>query len=127
MNLPRAYWCHVTHPDDSPCAVKPGDWTTEAPGQVLDWIRDSVRETFPALDRDAFGRAWAWLGDHHGAAAAVRELRRGRPYVHALSSPAGTYTWTAHLVSVLPVLDLCPNSPSRAHELTPRGAAAPPP
>jgi hypothetical protein len=114
MTLPRTYWCHAAPPGSLPSSPPPGDWTTNAPGLALDWMRDSVRETFPALDRESFGRAWAWLGDHQGVDVAVRKLRRGRPYSYALNTAAGTYTWTAHLVSVLPLADRCTNPTTTA-------------
>ncbi|GAA1188191.1 hypothetical protein GCM10009578_031810 [Streptomyces rhizosphaericus] len=107
MTLPRAFWCHV---DYAGCSVENAvvsGITTPLPGRALAWMRQAVREVVPALDRDSFCAAWAWLGDHHGEGIAVRELRSGRPYAFEVSTPEGCWRWRAHLVSVLPLADAC--------------------
>ncbi|MGA5047714.1 hypothetical protein [Streptomyces arboris] len=118
--LPRAYWCHADVDGTAPHPLPvPADLLTTAPGPAVTWVRESVRWLTPRLDRDAFHRAWAWLGDHRGAEAAVQTLRRGQPYAYELGTHAARWRWTAYPVSVLPSpLPLChlPNEhPVRSH------------
>ncbi|MFJ8402694.1 hypothetical protein ACIQ9K_19730 [Streptomyces microflavus] len=98
--LPRAYWCHADVDGTAPDPI-PADLLTTAPGPAVTWIRESVRWLTPRLDRDAFHRAWAWLGDHRGADVAVQTLRRGQLYAYELDAPAARWRWTAYPVSVL--------------------------
>lgn len=111
MTLPRTYWCHADLTGDPGPAGPPDDMTTMAPGQAIDWMRESVRSLTPRLDRPTFHRVWAWLGDHRGVDAAVRELRRGRQYAFELVTPIGTWKWTVYPVSALPVIETS-NDPS---------------
>ncbi|CAM5550910.1 hypothetical protein ACTFBT_16610 [Streptomyces microflavus] len=98
--LPRAYWCHADVDGTTPDPI-PADLLTTAPGPAVTWIRESVRWLTPRLDRDAFHRAWAWLGDHRGADVAVQTLRRGQLYAYELDTSAARWHWTAYPVSVL--------------------------
>lgn len=112
--LPRAYWCHADV-DGGPFRPAPEGLVTTAPGPAVTWTRESVGWLTPRLDRDAFHRAWAWLGDHRGAEAAVQTLRRGQPYAYELDAPDALWRWTAYPVSVLPgPLPLC-HLPTRHH------------
>lgn len=114
--LPRAYWCH-TDVDGGPYRPAPEGLLTPEPGPAVAWMRESVRGMTPRLDRDTFHRAWAWLGDHRGAAVAVQALRRGQLYAYELDTPAARWRWTAYPVSVLPLpLDHLPiEPPVRSH------------
>ncbi|MEW2066174.1 hypothetical protein [Streptomyces sp. NPDC007346] len=80
------------------------------------WIGESVRWLTPRLGHDAFHRAWAWLGDHRGAEAAVRAMRRGQPYAYELEAPDARWRWTIYPVSVLPLHHRLPTEPPvRSH------------
>lgn len=103
MSLPRVYWCHADVTDSPWPPGPPADLVTQAPGQALTWMRESVRELTHRLDRPTFHLVWAWLGDHRGVEAAIRELRRGRPYGYAVVTPVGKWSWTARPVSTLSV------------------------
>ncbi|MYV58552.1 hypothetical protein GTW37_02040 [Streptomyces sp. SID4931] len=67
----------------------------------------------PGLDHDTRRRARAWLGDRRSAEAALRSLRRGQGYAYELRAPDGTWRWTAHPVSALPLLPT--DQPPRSH------------
>ncbi|MFI7291024.1 hypothetical protein ACIBRY_30910 [Streptomyces anulatus] len=111
-SLPRTYWCHADV-DHAPAAGPPDDLCTTAPGPAVAWMRASVRRLTPRLDRDSWHRAQVWLGDRRSAEAVVESLRRGQGYAYELSTPDGTWRWTAYPVSALPLLPT--DQPLRSH------------
>ncbi|MFI9582653.1 hypothetical protein ACIHCQ_12565 [Streptomyces sp. NPDC052236] len=115
MRLTRAYWCHIDQVCEVPTTGPLDDITTTVSAQAVDWVRESVRSLTPRLDRETFDRVWAWLGNHRGAEAAIRELRRGRPYAFELATPIGRWTWTAHPVFVLPIIGTGPDRDAASH------------
>lgn len=119
--LPRTYWCHRDYGEPGPALPEPLSETTPYPGRAIVWMRDAVREALSELDRPTFAVAWAWLGDHQGAEAAVQELRQGKPYTFSISTAAGRWSWSVYPVSLLPVIEPCANSTSLHRELTPTG------
>ncbi|MFD7016679.1 hypothetical protein [Streptomyces sp. NPDC059928] len=134
MTLPRTYWCHLDRSTQVPAGDQPQSLSTIAPGQAVAWIRESVRDLIPGLDRETFADAWSWLGNHPAVEMAVRDLRRGRPYGFALATDSEAWTWTVHPVSVLPLAERCANTTAGDRQLEPvgfqprpRGPAAPAP
>lgn len=125
--LPRTYWCHVDYNGSLSAGRPPNDITTEAPGQAVEWVRESVRAISTSLDRETFHSVWGWLGNHRAVEAAVVELRRGKPYTFTTATSAGRWTWTAYAVSVLPAIETCCNSARRRRQLAPAGAIGGPP
>lgn len=102
--LPRTYWCHTDHHGTGAEPLPPDDLVTDSPGLAVEWVRESVRGISASLDRKTFHVIWAWLGDHRAVQAAVIELRRGKPYVFALTGETAAWKWTAYPVSVLPLM-----------------------
>jgi len=47
------------------------------------------------------------LGGHRALDAAVVGLRRGQPYVFAVSAPEGAWSWAVRPVSALPMAKEC--------------------
>ncbi|MFE0055422.1 hypothetical protein [Streptomyces sp. NPDC059003] len=127
MTLPRTYWCHIDLPGHVPAAPHPQGVSTTAPGQAVEWIRESVRDLIPGLDRETFAGVWSWLGNHPAREVAIRDLRRGRPYVFTLTTDTGTWTWTAHPVSVLPLAERCVSTAVSSRQLEPVGSHSKPP
>lgn len=117
--LSRTYWCHRDYVGPSREFLEPLSASTPYPGRAIVWMRESVREALSELDRPTFAVAWAWLGDHQAAGAAVQELRQGRPYTFTIPTAAGGWSWSAYLVSVLPVIEPCPNSARSKRQLAP--------
>lgn len=105
LTLPRTYWCHLDLKGVTVDGAAP-DLMALTAAEALDWIRQGVRAMVAELEREEFGRAWAWLGDHRGAETVRRELRAGRPYAHTERSALRTWTWSAHPVRPLQTLDL---------------------
>lgn len=122
--LPRTYWCHAALDSPAPGSEPPIDITTEAPGQAIEWVRESVRAISPLLDRETFHIVWGWLGDHRAVRAAVVDLRRGKPYTFTVPTLTGRWTWVASPVSVLPIVNRC--SASSRRQLGPSAAIAGP-
>ncbi|MEV7085913.1 hypothetical protein AB0O07_08465 [Streptomyces sp. NPDC093085] len=116
--LPRAFWGHVDFVGDSPLAEPLNNLTTTAPGTAVNWVRESVRQLSPTLDRETFHYVWGWLGDHRAVNAAVLSLRRGTPYGFALETSIGLWTWSVRPVSVLPAIDTCSKRPWTEGELS---------
>ncbi|MEV7423906.1 hypothetical protein [Streptomyces sp. NPDC091212] len=116
--LPRMFWGHVGFVGDSPLAEPLDDVATTAPGSAVDWVRESVRELSPTLDRQTFHFVWGWLGDHRAVDAAVLDLRRGMPYGFSLGTSIGLWTWSVYPVSVVSVIDCCPNCSASSYGLT---------
>ncbi|MGW6454858.1 hypothetical protein ACWF94_02865 [Streptomyces sp. NPDC055078] len=104
--LPRAYWCHadLTSAPFRPYGP-PRDLITTAPGEAVEWLCDSVRAVVPWREWPLCHGIPGRLGHHRTVRAAVRELRRGRPYDFGLMTPAGGCVWTIRPVSVLPTAD----------------------
>lgn len=127
MTLPRSFWCHADYVGPVVDNLTPKGTLTVDPGRAITWMREEARDIATGLDRGSFGVLWAWLGDHQGAGAAVHELGCARPYVFCLQAEQGSWAWTAHLVSVLPVVDSCAVSARLPRELAPSGAIRPPP
>ncbi|BDM67507.1 hypothetical protein HEK616_09940 [Streptomyces nigrescens] len=125
--LPRSYWCHRDFDGPGRGRLELQSMTTPYPGRAVTWMRESVRDALTGLDRPTFGIAWAWLGNHQASGAAIRELRQGRPYTFTLPAPDGHWTWSAHPVSVLPVIETCANAPSSRQQLVPAHANGDPP
>lgn len=125
--LPRTYWCHRAFDRPGRERRDPQSMTTPYPGHAITWMRESVRDALVDLDRPTFEIAWAWLGDHQASGTAVRELRQGRPCAFVLSTSDGCWTWRAYPVSVLPVVETCPNSSSVPGQLVPAHATGGPP
>lgn len=107
MRLPRVYWCHLDHRGAARLEAGLQGFTASTPGPAVDWMRESARDLSPALDRDAFARMWAWLGDHRAVDAGVKGLRQGASYEFTVTTDTGVWTWTVHRVSVLPLVDRC--------------------
>ncbi|MET8683600.1 hypothetical protein ABZV77_05235 [Streptomyces sp. NPDC004732] len=107
MTLPRTYWCHFDHAHKGAPQPDVQGLSTEAPGEAVSWIRESVRDLVPTLAPETFDVAWSWLGNHPAVHAAVRELRRGKPYQFALKAGADFWTWTVYPVSRLPLAEMC--------------------
>ncbi|MFJ4689310.1 hypothetical protein [Streptomyces sp. NPDC088789] len=102
--LPRAYWCHADQVVPGSIRIPLSSLTTTAPGEAVEWVRESVRTVAPLLDREDFHSMWGWLGDHRAMDVAVVALRQGRPYAFTTATPGdGLLTWTASPVSVLPL------------------------
>lgn len=51
---PRTYWCHIDHDCRRPTGGPREDITTAAPGQAVEWVRESVRAISPTLGRETF-------------------------------------------------------------------------
>ncbi|MEU0839474.1 hypothetical protein ABZ370_08380 [Streptomyces sp. NPDC005962] len=109
--LPRAYWCHADYLGPSAGRGVAEDRTTAFPGHAITWMRQAVREVTPHLEAEPFAVAWAWLGNHERAGTAVHDLRSGRPYAFEVRTPNARWKWTAHLVSVLPVVETTTTNP----------------
>lgn len=116
--LPRAYWCHVNYTGSSNEPTTPAGYTTEFPGRALSWVRKSVRDMEPVLERAPFEAARARLGDHQGTSEAIRDLRTGTPYEFELNTSTDHWRWTAHLVSVLPLVGNCTDRACPTEEMT---------
>lgn len=127
MTLPRSFWCHVDYVDPAVDGLTPQSALTPYPGHAVTWLRESVRDIAPQLDRESFASAWAWLGDHQGVGVATYELRCGRPYGFRLQAEIHRWMWTAHLVTVLPVVDPCLVSTPPPCEFASCVAIRPPP
>ncbi|MBT2366156.1 hypothetical protein J7E88_12770 [Streptomyces sp. ISL-10] len=123
----RTYGCHRDYDGPGRELLEPLSATTPFPGRAIVWMRESVREVLTELDRPTFGIAWAWLGNHQAAGAAVQELRQGRPYTFSLKTAVGRWSWSAYPVAVLTVIDSCSNSSLMIRELAPAGAIGGPP
>jgi hypothetical protein len=127
--LPRAYWCHADQAVPGSVHLPPHSLTTTAPGEAVQWVRESVRTVAPLLDRDVFHTVWGWLGDHRAMDASVIALRQGRPYTFTTTTPDdGLLTWTAAPVSVLPLAGpgcLLTAPPPRTAVLPPAAALSP--
>lgn len=113
MTLPRSFWCHVDYVGPVVGDLTPRGALTPFPGRAITWLREAARDITPGLDRESFVVVWAWLGDHQGAGEAVRELRCARPYDFRLQAERGRWAWTAHLVTVVPVVESCVVAPAR--------------
>jgi hypothetical protein len=101
--------------------------STTAPGQAVMWIRESVRDLAPALDRETFADAWSWLGNHPAVEAAIRGLRCGQPYKFTLTTGTETWTWTTRPVSLLPLAERCVTAAAHDRQLEPVGSQSKPP
>jgi len=106
----RTYWCHMdyTNPDGAPVHLR--GTTTPDPGEAVTWLREATRDIAWMLDRSVFAQVWAWLGDHPGAAAAVSELRSGRPYDFQFGLGRHQWTLLARPVSRLSLIAACPGA-----------------
>ncbi|MEU2720170.1 hypothetical protein [Streptomyces smyrnaeus] len=107
MTLPRTYWCHMDYTNPDGACVRLRGTTTPNPGEAVTWLRETTRDIAWALDRSIFAQVWAWLGDHPGAAAAVSELRSGRPYDFQFGLGQHQWTLLARPVSQPPLLSAC--------------------
>ncbi|MGW1295871.1 DUF6415 family natural product biosynthesis protein [Streptomyces sp. NPDC002533] len=107
MSLPRTYWCHAVLEASAPGASRIEGHAEATAEAAVDWVRESVREVSPSLDRMVFHRTWGWLGDHRAVQASVIALALGEPYEFAVDVPAGRLSWTVHRVRQLPLTSPC--------------------
>lgn len=114
MTLPCRYWCHVELDTETSPPPLLHDQTMSEAGTAVGWVRESVREISPTLDRAVFHNVWGWLGDHRAVQASVTALHHGEPYGFTVDAPTGRRTWTVHLVSELPLACPCGCMPTRS-------------
>ncbi|MFE2289853.1 hypothetical protein [Streptomyces sp. NPDC059452] len=128
MSLPRTYWCHAALEASTPGASRTEGCTKASAEAAVDWVRESVRQVSPRLDRSTFHRVWGWLGDHRAVRAAVIALRQSEPYNFSIDIPAGRLVWTVHHVGQLPLASPCGCRPFSCYSSlsTPPRLGAPP-
>ncbi len=114
MTLPRKFWCHAALETSAPRVALFDGYISVAPEDAVHWVRESVRDISPSLDRSAFHGVWGWLGNHRAVQAAVTALHHGEPFGFTVDAPAGRRTWTVHLVSELPLASPCGCRPNRS-------------
>lgn len=76
QSLTSTYWCHRDYDGPGRELRDPLNNTTDYPARALVWMLESAGEVLTELDRPTFGIAWAWLGDHQTAGAAVEEPKQ---------------------------------------------------